>query len=106
MHESELITFTDCVKAFNANGLDIKVVDDVWYAYNYRNYRSSDGTLGTSCMRHTRFENVVSYYKDLKAKVACLMDSNGKIVARALLWPSVTIYSGKKKIEDILIMNK
>lgn len=56
--------------------------------YHEKNYASLNGTLGNSCMRYDRTNNYLDIYvkNPSVCKLAVLLNSEGKVQARALVW--------------------
>lgn len=64
--------------------------DDIKKAYLENNYAKQSecvtSVLHNSCMRHTKCQSFFDFYKAAHAKIAVLLNDEGKIDTRALLW--------------------
>jgi hypothetical protein len=92
---SELEDFLIKYLEFFKTSDNIKVVsgDDIIKYYDSDNYSSGGGTLGRSCMRHSKCRNQLKFYSknsnDIQMLV--LLDNFGKVKGRALIWKNVNI---------------
>lgn len=63
--------------------------------YRESNYASRDnvpsGSLWGSCMRHESTNECIEFYEAAGAELLIMKDEYGKILSRAVLWPSVRI---------------
>ena len=70
--------------------LEFKVVsgDDITTYYHYSSYAEQCGTLGQSCMKHDGYGKFLQIYTQNPENIKMLiaLDSNGKLIGRALLW--------------------
>lgn len=64
------------------SGLDIKSY------YHYESYKSSTGTLGSSCMKHESSQELLDIYTENKENISMLvmLDDKNLLLGRALLW--------------------
>ncbi len=69
--------------------LKILPSNKIRYAYLHTNYYSGAGNLGSSCMRHKENQKSLNFYVKNNAQIVVVIDNNGKIHARALLWENV-----------------
>lgn len=64
--------------------------DDIKKAYLEKNYADPNecvnSTLHNSCMRYAKCQSYFEFYKAAHAKIAVLLNEEGKIETRALLW--------------------
>lgn len=74
---------------------------DIKYWYDGGNYLEDKGTLGSSCMRHSRCQEYFGIYTDNPEKVSLLIyfkdKDDNKIAGRALLW---------KTDDDLYVMDR
>lgn len=86
------------------NSIDdfIKIVDgeDIKYWYNVDQYENNNGQLGNSCMRYKYCQSYFDIYTKNPdvCKLLILVNTNNKLIGRALLWTDIT---GKKWIDRI-----
>ena len=60
---------------------------DILKWYNYENYKSGKGTLGSSCMRYPEVNNFMNLYAQNPEKVSMVVViEEDRLIARALLW--------------------
>lgn len=69
--------------------LKILPSNKIRYAYLYTNYFSGAGILGSSCMRNKDNQKALNFYVKNNVQIVVVIDNNGKIHARALLWENV-----------------
>ena len=92
---------------FINNVLDrFKVVngEDIRKYYLHTNYKNSEGTLGSSCMRHDETQGYLDIYTNNPDKVSLVIlmfNDTNKIMGRALLWTD----SRGRKIMDRIYLN-
>lgn len=85
--------FEDFVNTYKSSKVssnkDFKIVkgDDIFKYYQSKNYYSDNGSLGGSCMASVN-KKVLKIYTDnpKKVRLLVLIDDNGKIHGRALVW--------------------
>lgn len=70
---------------------EIKILlsNKIRYAYLKTNYFSETGKLGQSCMRYKSMQRALNFYVKNNVRIVVIVDNNGKIHARALLWDNV-----------------
>jgi hypothetical protein len=74
---------------------------DITKYYHYSSYAQNTASLGNSCMRHSSCQEYFRVYeKNVKMLIA--LDTNEKIIGRAILWDNVTINDE----EDIMLMDR
>lgn len=68
----------------------LKVIEggEILKYYHYSSYASDRGTLGASCMKHDNCQDYLGVYTDNRNKVKMLvmLNSDDKLMGRALLW--------------------
>lgn len=68
----------------------LKVIEgtEILKYYHYTSYASDRGTLGASCMKHDNCQDYLGVYTDNRNKVKMLvmLNSDNKLMGRALLW--------------------
>jgi len=80
-----------------------EITDDYKKAYYYLNYdippkatwmtRRNYGNLGNNCMRNSKNQKELQYYKEVGVKVAVLRNGkNNKVVARCLVWNNMEVW--------------
>lgn len=78
--------------------------DDIKYWYLEDNYKSTNGTMGSSCMRYKRCSGYLEIYCKNENQVSLIIlkakDEDDKICGRALLWTDI---SGRKFMDRIYI---
>lgn len=103
INDQEIENFVNLFKShFNRNPENLKIVigNDILNWYLEENYQLlSDGcrygTLWNSCMRYSNRNKFMSLYtKNNNIKMLILLDNDGKLSARALLWDNVTDKDG------------
>lgn len=70
------------------DNLSVVTGNAIVFWYNSINYASGGGTLNSSCMRHEYNQKQIEFYAKHPDKIALciLLDSNNKLVARAIIW--------------------
>jgi len=87
--DKDLEDFVNAFKATTESGLQFKLVagDEIAKYYKLENYFSSGGTLGGSCMKDEGKKTFKLYTEnETKVKLLILIDVDGKIHGRALVW--------------------
>jgi hypothetical protein len=102
----EVEEFVNKYKTYSVDEKDFEIVDgeDILFWYDGNKYKEETGSLGQSCMRHSRCESYLGIYSENKdvCKLLILKDivEKDKIVGRALIWKLEEIYDeNKDKIE-------
>jgi len=71
---------------------------DILKWYDVSNYNSTNGTLGSSCMRYEKVNHFMNIYAENPDKISMvIITDEGKLVARALFWVLDETSQGNKK---------
>lgn len=87
--EGEKEKFVNLIKAKLSEEINFKIVsgDEISHYYKSSNYAKETGTLGNSCMRRKSAEIFDIYTKNPeKCSLLVMLDTNEKVLGRALLW--------------------
>jgi hypothetical protein len=108
--DREIELFVNTFKATKSNDeLEFKLVsgDDIHDYYQEDSYFNLEGSLGNSCMSDVS-KKVLKIYTEnpKKVKMLVLLDSNGKIHGRALVWKLKKSPSDSKFFMDKAYVNK
>lgn len=93
----EVEEFVNKYKTYSVDIKNFEIVDgdDILFWYNADQYKVEEGSLGQSCMRHSRCKNYLKIYSENKDVCRLLIlkdiDDTDKIVGRALIWKLETI---------------
>lgn len=94
---------------FERRNIEFKIVsgDDIAKYYSEVNYDDNEkGTLGGSCMRYKDLEDRFDIYKENGVEMLILIRrNNGKIIGRALIWPSIN-FEDKDDIPNMKFMDR
>jgi len=89
------------IKRFNTNTYKIlDAPESIIEAYSTDNYSySSNGGNIKSCMTRSNTRGFTQFYADNGVKIVTSKNSEGRINARALLWPKVRIHDSKNTVQ-------
>jgi len=101
LEEKELDLFTSLYKAATAiKEFDFQVIsgDDIQKYYNGRSYKNVGGSLYNSCMKYDHCNEFFQIYTDNPevCQMLIMLDNDGYLMGRALLWNTVDVETGKE----------
>lgn len=88
-NDKDIEDFVNMYKSSSTSDNVFKLVsgDDIAYWYNFNNYADKNkGTLGSSCMRKKDPTYFEIYSKNKNCQLLIYVDSNNKLLGRALVW--------------------
>ena len=91
LNNKEVEKFANLFKTYTLQSLfKFDVVDgkDIKHWYDGENYASSNGSLGSSCMKYDNCQEFFNIYKKNKTVISMLilLDNDRRLVGRSLLW--------------------
>ena len=87
---NELISCIKINKSEKDSKLEIVTGEDISYWYDFNNYQSGIGKLGSSCMSEVKPEFFDIYTKNENCSMLILKNKNNKLIGRAILWKTTT----------------
>jgi hypothetical protein len=100
----EVEKFSNLFRAFSdKKPFEFKIVSgrEIKKYYHEDTYQSINGSLGNSCMRYGKCSKFFNMYEDNGLEMLVMLDDNGYLLGRALLWKS----EDKKIMDRIYTIN-